>query len=106
MASIRLELDEPAWPDLAGMQDRLVHTTEPLRLTILDGGMTSGLPSVAIRLDLPDGKVVIAETSLQLFLTAADALKTTKYGDPRFPGGRPPHDPRCDCPSCRPDKYQ
>lgn len=45
----------------------------------LKAGMASGKPSVAIRLDLPDGKVVIAETSLALFLGAASALHT-KFG--------------------------
>lgn len=60
----------------------LGNNAKPIQVTGLDGGMVSGNPSVAIRLDLPDGKTVIAETSLALFLTAADALKS-RYGDPR-----------------------
>jgi hypothetical protein len=44
--------------------------------------MVSGKPSIAIRLDLDDGSSVVAETSLALFLMAADAFKA-KYGDPR-----------------------
>jgi hypothetical protein len=63
--------------------EKLAHTTEPLRIGGLAGGMGSGKPSVAIAAFLPnDGGCVVAETSLALFLTAADALKA-RYGDPR-----------------------
>jgi hypothetical protein len=80
MPSIRLELTEPAWPELR--DKAVIHVKDPLRITGLVAGMASGAPSVAIRLDLPDGQIIVAETSLQLFLAAADALKA-KYGDPR-----------------------
>lgn len=46
----------------------------------LDGGMVSGRASVSIRIDLPDGRVVLTETSLRLFKAAADAL-AAKYPD-------------------------
>lgn len=46
----------------------------------LEGGMQSGLPSVAIIADLPDGKKLFMETSMRLFCSSADALKA-KYGD-------------------------
>lgn len=69
--TISLEGDK-SWPDL---KDRpFIHLAEgapPIQVAVLDGGMTSGLPSVAIRLDLPDGRVVVAETSARLFVTAA-----------------------------------
>lgn len=62
---------------------KLGHTTEPIRIVGLAGGMESGNPSVCIGSFLPhDGGCVIAETSLALFLTAADALKA-RFGDPR-----------------------
>lgn len=54
----------------------------PLRITALAGGMMSGAPSVMLRLDLPDGRTVLAQTSLRLFLAAADMLRA-RYGDPR-----------------------
>jgi hypothetical protein len=61
---------------------KLAHTTEPLRIGGLAGGMSSGKPSVAIAVFLPNnGGCVLAETSLALFLSAADALKA-RYGDP------------------------
>ena len=63
--------------------DKIAHTLEPIRVTALEGGMTSGKPSVCIGVFLPhDGGCVIAETSLALFLSAADAFKA-RYGDPR-----------------------
>lgn len=82
MPVLHINLDEPAWPELANMREKIISTTEPIGVTGLHGGMESGLPSVALRIDLPDGRVVIAETSLALFLTAADALKA-RFGDPR-----------------------
>mgnify|MGYP001569726087 CR=1 FL=1 len=44
-------------------------------LILLKGGMQSGKPSVGLRLDLPDGRVVVAETSWQAFLAAAGVLQ-------------------------------
>ncbi len=82
MPSIHLVLEEPAWPDLHKGDRTVHHTTEPIGVTGLMGGMESGKPSVALRIDLQDGSSVIAETSLALFLSAADALKA-RYGDPR-----------------------
>lgn len=48
----------------------------------LAGGMQSGKPSVVLAFDLGDGAVAVAQTSLALFLAAADGLKAA-YGDPR-----------------------
>lgn len=62
---------------------KIAHTTEPIRIGGLEGGMQSGKPSVAIAAILPNGGgCVLAETSLALFLSAADALRA-RYGDPR-----------------------
>lgn len=82
MPAMNIVLREPAWPELQDPKAKVVHTTQPISVTGLEGGMQSGKPSVAFRIDLPDGTAVIAETSLALFLTAADALKA-KFGDPR-----------------------
>ena len=91
MPIIRVILEgDGAWPDLAGHEDRVVHLAEgaaPIQIACLSGGMKSGRPSLAIRLDLPPieglqdaGKdVVIAETSVRAFLVAADAIRA-KYG--------------------------
>lgn len=62
----------------------LIHLGADASIEIgaLPAGMESGKPSIAISFALPDGRVVLAESSLQLLLTAADAFRA-KYGDPR-----------------------
>jgi hypothetical protein len=82
MPVLNIILQEPAWPELNAPDAKVVHTTAPIGVTGLAGGMQSGKPSVAFRIDLPDGTAVIAETSMALFLSAADVLRA-KYGDPR-----------------------
>ncbi len=42
---------------------------------MLPAGMSSGAPSVMIRLDLPDGRIVLAETSAALFVSAGAAVR-------------------------------
>jgi hypothetical protein len=86
MPSLHLILDgEGAWPDLAKAEAVVIHLADDAVVAVagLAGGMQSGKPSVAFRIDLPeDGHIVLWETSLALFLSAADALKA-RYGDPR-----------------------
>jgi len=55
----------------------VIHLAEghTIRVAALKKGMTSGNPSVAFGFDIGDGKAVIAETSLAMFLTVAQALK-------------------------------
>jgi hypothetical protein len=81
MIGMTLNLDgDNAWPDLAG---RTVHHIKgSIAIAGLKGGMGSGAASVGIRVDINETEAVVAETSLALFLSAADALKI-KYGDPR-----------------------
>ena len=84
--TINLNLDgDGVWPDLA---DKQLVEAAAIHVAALSGGMASGKPSVTIRMDLPDGSVVIGQTSLALFLAAADAL-VIKYGDPRVADWRP-----------------
>lgn len=74
---------DKAWPDLADRRDDIIHLTgegDMMGVAVLDRGTTSGKPSVALRLDLPGGKVVIAETTARLFCTAAKAIMA-KYPD-------------------------
>lgn len=71
--SIRPKVDETGgMPELEG---RECVRLETLTVTSLAAGMGSGKPSVAFVFDLPDGRYVFAETSLALFLAAAQALK-------------------------------
>lgn len=70
---IRLEMDaDGAWTDMAGKK---VMRTTGLRMGVLPHGMQSGAPSVAIRIDLPDGQIVIAETSLALLVTTVNSIR-------------------------------
>lgn len=80
MLSIHLEGDGALGTVCAGRQ--VIHLTNELHVAGLAAGMQSGKPSAAFAFVLPDGRAVIAETSLALFLMAADALKA-RFGDPR-----------------------
>jgi hypothetical protein len=62
----------------------LIHLGNDAAIEIggLEAGMASGRPSLAFCFTLPDGRVVLAETSLVLFLAAADAFRA-RFGDPR-----------------------
>jgi hypothetical protein len=77
MASMDIHLDgDGVWSDLLEKKpEDVIHTTEHMAIAALSAGMTSGRPSIAIRINLPDGKVVVAETSMRLFLNAADAFR-------------------------------
>ena len=77
MPSVEMIMNgEGCWPDLqtGSDNDRLYalfgDDAPPIQLALLRGGMTSGKSSVSIRIDLPDGKVVLTETSLALLRTA------------------------------------
>jgi hypothetical protein len=83
---IHLEGDG-CWPDLPekAAQGKLIHVSNdapPFQVAALGGGMQSGGASVSFRFDLPDGTTVLVETSLALFLMAADMFRE-RYGDPR-----------------------
>lgn len=53
--------DPPPWTDIS----EAIHLPDDTwKVAILEGGMTSGKPSLALRFELPDGKIVIAETSV------------------------------------------
>jgi hypothetical protein len=83
MPVIEVVLSEPAFADYK--IEEIVHLGEgalPIRITGLTNGMTSRKPSVGIGIQLPNHRLILAETSLALFLAAADMLKA-KYGDPR-----------------------
>jgi hypothetical protein len=85
--ALNLFLDgDDCWPDLKPLmaEGRVVHLgngAPPIGLAVLPGGMASGAPSVMLRIDLPDGRAVLAETSLALLVTAARAA-VARYGDP------------------------
>lgn len=74
MMTLKIILDGVAcWRDLKGKE--IIHVTEGIQMAMLKEGMKGGAPSIAIRIDLPDGKFVVAETSLKLFINAAVAFE-------------------------------
>lgn len=77
MPSMDINLDgDNAWPDLRAKAHKVVHLSDgaTIKVCVLEGGMSSGKPSVCFRIDLPDGRVVLAETSARLFVMAAAAI--------------------------------
>lgn len=86
MAALSIILDgDGCWPDLLekAAQGKLLDGyggKGHISISALDGGMKSGEPSIAIRIDLPDGQVVIAEASMRHFLQAARSFEA-RYGD-------------------------
>lgn len=65
-----------AWPDITDKERLLLPGPDapPMQVAVLPNGTAEGRPSVAIRVDLPDGKIMIAETSARLFCTAAKMI--------------------------------
>ena len=62
-------------------RDNIIPSDKELiaKLTFLDGGMKSGLPSVALMIPMSDGTWIFWETSVKL-LQAAAAASIVKYG--------------------------
>ena len=80
MPVIKLILDgDNAFFDLQGRESDIIHRTGPFTVVALARGMKSGHPSLAIRIDLPEKKVLIQETSVAAWLAVARALEG-KYG--------------------------
>lgn len=92
MPSLSIVLDaEGVWDDLkpGGKLHGLLSWNEVKNLTFarLPGGMQSGKASVAIRLDMNDGRVIVAETSMELFQSAARAFLAREEYEQEEHGG-------------------
>lgn len=89
MPSIDLRLDQDGcWPDVGVKQQAgLLKTSEtPIGMALLLAGMKDGRPSVSLRIDLPDGQLVLAQTSLRLLSSAVRAMEvkaTLRVGPPQ-----------------------
>lgn len=70
-----------AWTDLDEKEviNLMGNSVPPIQLAALPGGMASGKTSITFRFDLPDGKVLLAETSFALLKTAVRAIEA-RYG--------------------------
>ena len=79
MIPLTIHFQEDAWPELRDKQVVYLGEGSPaIQIAVRDGRLESGRPSVSIRLDLPDGTFVIAETTARLFCTAGRAIQA-KY---------------------------
>lgn len=81
MPIIKLKLNgEGAFFDLIGRdKSDIIHRKAPFTVAALAKGMKSGHPSLAIRIDLPEKKVLIQETSVAAWLAVARAIEE-RYG--------------------------
>jgi hypothetical protein len=72
---------EEQWSDLLDKEViYLGDEASPIEIVAMPRGMASGKTSISLRLDLPDGRVVIVETALYAL---ADAVRTIqeRYGE-------------------------
>ncbi len=77
MITLDIRLDgDGAWPEL---KDKELIETTLTGVSALAAGTNTGRSSVMLRIDLPDGKVVMAQTTMRLFLNAANLFRI-KYG--------------------------
>jgi len=75
MPHVHIILDgDGCWPELAGL-DLKEMEAELRGVAYLSKGMVGGLPSITMKIECKDGRVVLAQTSLRLFLAAAAAFK-------------------------------
>ena len=75
MPSLTMKFGDGDWSDLKEKPyHHLGNEAKPIEVCVLDHGMGSGRPSIAMRLELPDGQIVVAETSARLFCTAARVI--------------------------------
>ena len=84
MNALSVVLDgDDCWPDLREKMARgeVIHIGNggKIAVAVLSGGMQSGKPSIMFRIDLPDGRTVMAETSWRLLRFACDAI-SARYG--------------------------
>jgi hypothetical protein len=81
MPTLELVMDGSNWPELRDHDIiHLGNNAPAIGVAVLDAGMSSGRPSIMMRLDLPDGRIVLAETSMRLFVHAA-SMMLAKYPD-------------------------
>ena len=70
---VTTDLDKTPWKDLSSAAE--AGLGKVTRIGRLPRGTVSGKSTVAVVIQLPDGKQFIAETTMALFLAAAAGLK-------------------------------
>jgi hypothetical protein len=73
--------DKEPWPDLENVIDLMGSNAPAWQIAVLENGTNEGRPTIALRLDLPDGSgSLVTETTARLFCTAARAIMA-RYPD-------------------------
>ena len=75
---INIHLDgDGCWPDLADKMgtENLIEVRN-IEIGVLERGMTSGRTSISIKINLPDGKIVLYQGSLREFILGVETIKT------------------------------
>lgn len=85
MTVVKLIIDgEGCWPDAIPDNPKMIDATGPdgskITFAGLPRGTRGGKPTVTIRIDLPDGRFILTETTLQLLKSTTNALVAV-YGD-------------------------
>lgn len=76
MTALDIALDgERAWDDL---ETQTVLDGRLVGIARLRHGTAKGQPAVLLRVTLPDGQTVIAQTTMALFLTAAEVFRSAQ----------------------------
>jgi hypothetical protein len=75
MPALSIILDVDTQPPRDIKPENIIHLPDPqMTFARIPRGMTSGKSSVMVEIVLPDGRVVLAETSMALFQQAARAF--------------------------------
>lgn len=76
MMSLEVHIEgDKCWPDLMGKKGQPAFIQGCfIGIARLPGGTVSGKSSVTVRIELPDGQVVLAETTLVLLANAVKAF--------------------------------
>lgn len=77
---------DACWPDLdekraAGLLLDEMDTNAKISFALLEKGTQQGKPTVTIRVDMADGRVLLTQTTLRLFQSTADALSSAHEGN-------------------------
>jgi hypothetical protein len=79
MLTLSIIMDgDSAWPDLKKKDEsgELVQVSTGLQIAVLSRVEKDAPTTVCLRVDLPDGRTVLAETTLRLLATAVRAFQS------------------------------
>lgn len=90
MHTITIKNDEGGWPELQAKigTDKLIDLTgngvRPWEVARIPQGTKGGKSSVILRIDLADGRTIVAETTMALLLASAAGLRGAEERDGIF----------------------